>query len=127
LHKQVKNPEGSGHVDAWSYENAASVVFMALLACGGVTHLEPSDSPTDARILDEYRVKCKSGCHRLESLVEETDGQKPCLQAREHNGMDCVEYCVYKMETDSSTNPDCWKNLKTCGDFEEQCHFGEIY
>jgi hypothetical protein len=107
--------------------NATSVVFAALLACGGVSTMEPSNSPENGRILDEYRIKCKAGCKQLESLVEEADGEKPCNQARDHHGQNCVDYCVYKMETDSSTDPDCWTKLEACADFEEQCHFGDVY
>ena len=107
--------------------NAASIVLLVLLACGGVSVGTAPDSPENDRILDEYRMKCKAGCKRLESLVEEADGEKPCNQARDHQGKDCVDYCVYKMQDDSSTDPNCWKKLKACADFEEKCHFGDVY
>jgi len=103
-----------------------ALVVIALLACGGVAVGNAPD-PEHQRILDEYRVKCKAGCKQLESLVEEADGETPCNQAREHDGMDCVDYCVYKMQNDSLTDPMCWRKLEACADFEEKCHFGEVY
>lgn len=102
------------------------LVLLALLACGGAT-IGSAPDPESQRILDEYRVKCKNGCKHLESLTEEADGEKPCLQAREHDGKDCEEYCVYKMQKDSLTDPECWTKLESCADFEEKCHFGEVY
>jgi len=108
--------------------DATTVLFvlLALLACGGAT-IGSAPDPESQRILDEYRIKCKAGCGQLESLPEESDGETPCNQAREHDGMDCVDYCVHKMQTDSLTDPACWTKLEACADFEEKCHFGELY
>jgi hypothetical protein len=108
-------------------KHAILAVVVALLACGGVTIGATDSSPGVPReTLDEYTVKCKTGCKRLEELTD-YDGDKPCVQARDHNGQDCVEYCVHKMQSDFSTNPECWRELDSCDDFEEKCHLGDTY
>jgi hypothetical protein len=102
-------------------------LLIALLACGGITTMEPNDTAgVSQETLDEYRIKCKAGCQSLMEL-EDHDGEKPCEQAREHDGLVCEDYCVRKMQKDSYTDPDCWKELESCSEFEERCHFGEMY
>jgi len=104
------------------------LISLVLLACGGISVFssDTNDAP-DPEVLKHYLELCQAGCQQLEKLTEEVDGKSPCLQARDHEGMDCVEYCVHKMQVDSNTDPECWKELKACDDFEEQCHFGELY
>ena len=109
-------------------KNYVFLIALTLLACGGISVFSSETRTSeDQSILDSYRIQCKTGCKHLETLADEADGDKPCLQARDHDGMDCVEYCVFKMQTDSNTDPVCWTKLKTCAGFEEQCHFGELY